>query len=177
MNNTRKKIVNTPLKKIIYCRKCFFTFKHTTKKGYAICPKCNNKLDVRDRSKWSKAYSEKHPERKEAWKNYVKNADKKEHRDRQNLNERKRVLMLVGDGKLKCVRCGCDNMKLLEINHKNGGGKKDFECGKYAREFYRKIIRLERGTNDLEILCKVCNAWHALELKNGKLPFNVKWNG
>ncbi len=25
-----------------------------------------------------------------------------------------------------------------------------------------------------ELLCKVCNSWHALELKYGKLPYNKK---
>jgi len=30
---------------------------------------------------------------------------------------------------------------------------------------------------ELELLCKPCNAVHALELKHGHLPFRVIWEG
>jgi len=168
----------SPLRKVINCRQCLYTFKHTTTKNYAICPNCGRQIDARDRSESQKKYYEKNPERAEKFKKYVDSVDMKKHRNEQNRKERIKVLLLVGKMEIKCVRCGCDNIPLLEINHINGGGLKEFEGGKYAREFYRKIIRLERKVDDLEILCRVCNAWHYLELKTGKKqPFEVIWNG
>jgi hypothetical protein len=68
-------------------------------------------------------------------------------------------------------------MRLLEINHKNGGGGKEMSNGHNSMSFYRDIIALRRQVSDLEILCRVCNAKHYLESKYGKLPIEVKWNG
>ena len=84
------------------------------------------------------------------------------------------VLLLVGKGTVACVRCGCPNPDLLEINHKNGGGQIELRG---HPDFYRQIAKLRRATDDLELLCRVCNAHHALELKYGPLPFVVRWQG
>lgn len=86
--------------------------------------------------------------------------------------QRYRALEIVGKGILKCVRCRCDDCRLLEINHKHGGGAKDQK----GNRFNCDIISGRRSTDDLEILCKPCNAVHFLELKYGTLPFTVLWN-
>jgi hypothetical protein len=86
---------------------------------------------------------------------------------------RKVALVLIGRGKLSCVRCGCDQVALLEINHKEGGGSKDNRA-RHSR-FMRDIARRRRTIDDLELLCKPCNAIHALELKHGPLPMRVVW--
>jgi hypothetical protein len=61
---------------------------------------------------------------------------------------------------------------MLEINHKNGGGAREVKQG---NRFNCDIISGRRSIDDLEILCKPCNAVHYLELKYGPLPFCVKW--
>src|SRR5690349_5266768 len=81
--------------------------------------------------------------------------------------------MLVGRGSVLCIRCGCDRPEMLEINHKNGGGRE--ELRRLKTTFYRMIARLERAVDDLELLCRPCNAVHALELRHGPLPFKVTW--
>lgn len=86
---------------------------------------------------------------------------------------RKTALLLVGGGIVRCVRCGCDRAELIEINHKNGGGAKEIK-GKGSR-MVRDIALLRRAVGDLELLCKPCNAVHALELKHGPLPFVITW--
>jgi hypothetical protein len=63
----------------------------------------------------------------------------------------------------------------LEINHVNGGGGKEMKS--LGNKFYREIARLRRDVEDLELLCRPCNAVHALELKHGPLPFRVVWSG
>ena len=78
----------------------------------------------------------------------------------------------------QCVRCGCDDIRLLEINYKNGGGyiKQRTEVAQ-GSPLYHKIIKKQRKTDDLELLCRPCNAIHYLETKYAqKLPLNVVWS-
>ena len=60
---------------------------------------------------------------------------------------------------------------MIEINHINGGGRKELLAQR--NKYYRSILNLEREIEDLELTCKVCNSLHALELKYGPLPFIV----
>jgi hypothetical protein len=96
-----------------------------------------------------------------------------------NYNEnRLKLLSKVGNGKISCAYCGCDDTRLLEINHKNGGG--NIERNKYAEKrsgsgFRRDIVAGRRSIDDLEITCAPCNARHKLEIKYGKLPFDIRW--
>lgn len=77
----------------------------------------------------------------------------------------------------QCTRCGCDDVRLLEINHKNGGGYVEQKTKiPHGAPFYSKLIRGKRKTDDLELLCRPCNAIHYLEMKyNEKFPLNVVW--
>jgi len=78
--------------------------------------------------------------------------------------------------KIECVRCGCNDIRLLEVNHKNGGGVKEMKKSKYGNVGL-EVIYGNRKTDDLELLCRPCNSIHYLELKYGKLPMEVSWNG
>ena len=93
-------------------------------------------------------------------------------------NDQRRIKLLtaVSNNKPHCVRCGCDDVRLLEINHKDGGGNRELQQGKAKTEFYQGILKGTRKTDDLEILCRVCNSLHYLESKFGKLPFKVLYN-
>lgn len=76
----------------------------------------------------------------------------------------------------KCVYCGCDVYEALEINHINGGGSKEFSTGKNHkshRVFYLEILNNKR--QDLEIVCRPCNAVHWLKSK-GIVGHKVSWN-
>jgi hypothetical protein len=84
---------------------------------------------------------------------------------------RLKALKIVSKGTLKCFRCSCDDIRILEINHTNGGGVKEFkEKGNY--KFYRDITKGIRKTDDLNLLCKVCNQAHFVKLKYG-IEYNV----
>lgn len=148
---------------VTYCRQCETTWRPTGQTAREDCPGCGKKKDVRKRRRDRnnieavKAWRAKRPKQSTDW----------------MRRQRRRALMLVGDGAIACVRCGCDRPELLEINHKNGGGRKDL-VGKW---FYRAIVKLERKTDDLELLCRPCNAIHYLESKYGPLPLKVVWEG
>ena len=118
-----------------------------------------NREKNRERSlKQSREYQKKNPEK-------IRETREKSHK--KLVND---VLNIISNDDLCCVSCGCDDLRLLEINHKNGGGRKDM---RNHNKFYRDIRNGKRKIDDLEILCKVCNSHHYLELKFGKLPYII----
>lgn len=74
--------------------------------------------------------------------------------------------MLVISPEIRCVSCGCDVVGIIEINHKNGGGRAEFLKGN--DKFYRAIATGVRTIDDLELRCKVCNILHYVEMKGIK---------
>lgn len=68
-----------------------------------------------------------------------------------------------------CRNCGCADLRILEKEHKNGGGTKEMRI-RNSGEISRDIIKGIRKTDDLEVLCKVCNAKAFVER-----VFNVKF--
>lgn len=104
-----------------------------------------------------------------------------EHREEEKASQRRRhrdmrlkVLMIVGRDVIRCSNCGCDVVGLLEVNHKNGGGCKEISA--YPYKFYRNIISGVRKTDDLNLLCSVCNRVYLAKLKCGA-NYNIKYLG
>ena len=159
-------------KKVLKCGACFWVWKNNGRKNPVLCPKCGKMKDARDRSEWAKQYLASHPERLEKFKKWARQRRKEEPTE-SNRNNRKSALLLVGNGNVKCENCGCDDVRFLEINHKNGNGNKELQKGKMSNKFYWDITMLRRKTNDLNILCKVCNNLYALEMKYGKTTYRV----
>ena len=158
-------------KKVLRCRECFWVWKNKEKKQIVTCPRCGRTKDSRDRKQWAKQYSLKNPQR---FKKLLETKRKISSTDA-NRNNRKSALLLVGNGNVRCENCGCEDIRFLEINHKNGGGNKELKRGKVSNKFYWDITMMRRKTSDLNILCKVCNNLHALELKYGKLSYRVTY--
>ena len=86
------------------------------------------------------------------------------------------VLNTLSGGNPHCIKCGCNDIRLLEINHKNGGGNQECRKGEKIINIYWEIYKGRRNIDDLEILCRVCNARHYLELKYGELPYKIIYN-
>jgi ribosomal protein L37E len=154
----------------LHCRKCGCVWSHTTGKTRAKCPECGKGKDARIRT------YKKTIEQTSGWKNLNGERRKEYTRNSRAIQRRKVLFRISGTSKFSCVRCGCDDARLLEINHKDGGGNKEMQKGKRSNEFYRSIASGDRTIDDLELLCKPCNAIHALELKYGKLLMKVVWN-
>jgi hypothetical protein len=96
---------------------------------------------------------------------------KKDRRYARNL--RRRAVKKLGD---KCIYCGCDEYKALEINHKNGGGSQEFPRGKSKRGFHLDILAGRYPLDELEITCRICNAWHYLvKLKGIPDNWTITW--
>ena len=106
-------------------------------------------------------------------------SDKKETAKRYRVKAKKEAYLKI-DYKLKCNRCGCNDLKLLEINHINGGGRQEYKNSTHHGNvhFHRLIVTGRRKINDLELLCRPCNSIHYLELKFKRpLPMQVVWTG
>ncbi len=160
----RKPWGKTPIKEVVACRACLWTWKPSTGFGHEACPQCGKVRSVRDRNYEGR----KNIEAVKAWR-----AHRPGYATEKDREYRRRAVLLVGRGDLRCVRCLCDRPPLLEINHKNGGGGQEMKG--VGHKFYRDIALMRRTVEDLELLCKPCNAVHALELKHGPLPFRVIW--
>lgn len=83
------------------------------------------------------------------------------------IEKRLEALRKISGGKIKCVRCGIKDIRVLDINHKNGGGRKELKKNKLSHLSVR-IALGNRKISDLEILCRNCNYLHWLELKQKK---------
>ena len=86
---------------------------------------------------------------------------------------RHRARLLVGRGVIRCSNCGCDDERVIEINHMNGGGKS--ELGEGPQQFCREIVFGKRTIDDLDLRCKLCNELHYILRRFGALPFRVIW--
>lgn len=147
----------------VACRACDWVWKPAGTRTTEPCPKCGKVRDVRKRK-----YAPRNVDALKAWR-----AERPGYSTEHDRRARRQALLLVGRGVVACVRCGCDRSELIEINHKEGGGGKELRG--VGHKFYRDIAKLRRPVDDLELLCRPCNAIHYLELKHGPLPFRVVW--
>lgn len=160
------------LKSVLRCKHCGNIWRYEGEKTSTICPLCGQYKDARDRSDYARKYQSLHPEIKERFKNWLKTH--KYNSTKRNEKLKKSAIALVSKSTTPvCIKCGCNDIRLLEVNHKNGGGSR--EQRKKKGVIYWDITTLRRGTNDLEILCRICNARHYLEKKYGELPYNITW--
>lgn len=166
------------LKSELLCRKCGASWQHTGTSATTQCPYCGTAKDARNRT-GEGAKNKNAAKRKEsmiAWSDQPENRRARGAKYRTLI--RKRVFFKIsGSIAPVCVRCGCDDTRLLEVNHKNGGGGKETQGGRSSNRFYLDIANGIRSTDDLELLCKPCDAIHALELRYGQLPMKVVWLG
>ena len=99
----------------------------------------------------------------------------KNNRQNSNLMRRERRLRVLGMiGPLQCVYCGCNTIGALEINHKNGGGCKENKGA--GSVTVNNVYFGRRKTDDLEIVCRVCNAWHYISRKIGEDRWKITWS-
>jgi hypothetical protein len=96
--------------------------------------------------------------------NWRRNNPEKQKLARQRAydNRKRKAMELVGG--VVCVRCGCKELHALEFNHMNGGGASEHRQNNNT-PIVDRILTLKRTTDDLEILCRVCNSLDHLERK------------
>lgn len=96
--------------------------------------------------------------RKEYLRKYMRKYRKaKGEPSKQGYRHRLRTQVMTLLGGPICANCKCDNVKILEINHINGGGRKD---AKDLTKLFRDILAARRKKSEFNILCKPCNTLH-----------------
>ena len=71
---------------------------------------------------------------------------------------RKKVINFLGG---TCVKCGENDIRVLQINHLDGGGKVETQQG---RHFLLRILDGRRSIQDLDIRCANCNLLYEFEV-------------
>jgi len=73
-----------------------------------------------------------------------------------NKNLRQRVLSLIG---ARCCRCGFDDARALQIDHKYGGGTKERRRFSYTTYYLHTLHHPE----NYQVLCANCNTIKRVE--------------
>jgi len=88
---------------------------------------------------------------KKRYQNHKEQRKEQMRKKRRKLHDR--VIDLLGG---KCVGCGITDKRILQINHKDGGGAKEYKkIG--TNLFYRQILNGKRIIEDLDVRCANCN--------------------
>lgn len=70
---------------------------------------------------------------------------------------RKKILFHYGGKRPKCINCGCDNVLVLTLDHKdNKGYSHRKKIGESSTNLYRWII-VNNFPNNFQLLCRNCN--------------------
>ena len=67
---------------------------------------------------------------------------------------RAKALAVLGD---KCTICRIDDARVLQIDHVNGGGNREYRNGRNAQDVYRKIALGRADLREYQLLCANCN--------------------
>ena len=115
---------------------------------------CNEQYR-RNHTRWVQDWYKKHPEA------YKKSGRHKPgYENRQYAKKRMALIELFGG---KCSRCGNDDYRVLQLNHINGGGRKDMRNYSSPYAFYKAILSEKRAREDLNLLCGNCNILYEYE--------------
>lgn len=113
-------------------------------------------LAYRDRKEYMKEYRIKwraNPVNREKARKYEREWSRK-----RLIDLRKRIFQKYGD---KCLHCGFDDVRALQIDHVNGGGLKEFRekyqtgMSRSRRKYYKAV--LEDTAGRYQLLCANCN--------------------
>lgn len=88
----------------------------------------------------NREYNRNHPEKAARWK-----------RDAHHRLRNKILLMLGG----RCVKCGYDNPRALQIDHVAGDGAEDRRLYRSYPPYYRHVLK---DLSKYQLLCANCNA-------------------
>jgi hypothetical protein len=89
---------------------------------------------------------------------------------RNSLDLRTKVLQKFGS---KCMQCGFDDFRALQIDHINGGGSSERKTLK-KDSLYREVLK--DNTNKYQLLCANCNSIKRIENnESGISPLSATW--
>ncbi|MBV6446346.1 MAG: hypothetical protein IFNCLDLE_02639 [Ignavibacteriaceae bacterium] len=105
--------------------------------------------------KWYLANREKRIEQSKANRPKYR-AKKNEYSKRVWREQRIALINQVSNGSNKCLRCGFSDIRALQIDHVNGGGRAEVRNTKF-RNPYRYGKHIAKNPEDYQVLCANCN--------------------
>lgn len=86
----------------------------------------------------------------------------REYKQSRRVRERLEVLSALGG---KCVRCGVDDWRVLQIDHVNGGGTQERRQAKSIARYYKDMLL---SPEKYQILCANCHQIKRYEEHEGR---------
>ncbi len=87
---------------------------------------------------------------------------REKHNARRSLLHFKNKLQVIEKLGAACANCGEIDPRILQVNHLNGGGRRELENGTW--NFLKKIIDGNRSIEDLDLRCANCNILYEYEV-------------
>ena len=159
-----------------HCRKCGVElidenwYEAFRKRNVGRCKDCHDKVarawddrNPEDAAKRSARWRDRNPEYSKEY--YLETVEIHAERARRLLWEYKiKALTMLGG---QCVVCGITDMRILQINHINGGGVQE---SLFGYEMYRAIVNQTRKIDDLDVRCANHNLLYEYERGKRVLP-------
>ena len=126
----------------------------------------NRKKRLANSKRWQLKHPETAKERSHEWYERTKDSRREfnTRRNREKWRELKNKIFDKYGG--KCVKCGIDDFRVLQIDHVNGGGRQEFK--QYTTGYYQYYKRvLSDDTGKYQLLCANCNwikRWEEVEV-------------
>lgn len=100
-------------------------------------------------------------------------AYQKKNRDRLNEQRRKKRLKTLEIMGNKCIKCGFDDIRALQIDHINGGGAEEIRTWKFKGNYNENVAKSFLNAEfKYQLLCANCN-W-IKKYENGEISWKFK---
>jgi len=150
-----------------FCRICKIEltddnwFPSLKKRGSSICKVCNNSLmrewrhnNKEKSSEMSKRFQAKHPGITTEWSR------------KKRIRIRREMVDAYGG---KCIRCGIDDIDVLDIDHIDDSGSVHRKNGIHGWRFYMLLKKLGYPKDNYQLLCRNCNWKKEMERRRSRL--------
>ena len=108
----------------------------------------------RNRVEYLREWRQTHKEHSRKYKNQY-NVDNRDHVRRRSRSYarqfRRKVLKFFGD---KCIRCGFNDYRALQLDHIHGGGAREHRLSTGVYGIYRRALK---NPEEFQLLCANCN--------------------
>lgn len=172
------------LRETIYCRRCGAEWKHEGRANKVDCPHCGMRIYTVDKGRtrrlrgtYEKTYSSIPRRPRAEMTDEQRAAIRERFRRHDRLMRRRAFFKIQGTIDFHCERCGCDDYRFLELNHRLGNGAEDRAKLMQSARLHKEIVSGRRSATEFEILCRPCNHIHYLELLYGPIPMRIVWDG
>ena len=135
-------------------------FPSLKKKNCVICKKCQNN----ECQKWRQNNRQRANQLARKW---YRNNPGHYHGVTTKHRRKLRIETLIEYGG-KCVKCGIDDLDVLDIDHVYNDGAKDRKKNLFAYNLYRELKKKGYPKDRYQILCKNCNWKKEIERRRNK---------